>query len=241
MTYEQVWLLETVLLSNPPTEYQIPLWAVHQDHPDPNDVGLQWTINAGRHLREDPQMVEAMLELFQLGDIEFLRGSTKFPSGTTSVRPTAHELFEALVSSCREEEWLTYTLTQKGFDHWEQFAKPNWSLFTNSLIGDEWDLVGWSDIPADIRATTAGSIEAARSLFFHCYYSTNEFFVWDRMAVTTISPWHVFPWKSLPIGYRVKVPITHEQRDLLPFELEWCGQGWPEWIGVRSELLLADQ
>ncbi len=239
MTYEQLWLLETVLLSNPPTEYQVPLWAVHQDQPRPDDVGLQWTINAGRHLSADPQMVEAMLELFQLGDIEFLCGSAKFPEGVKRVRPTAEDLFEALINEPPEQHWLSYTLTQKGFDRWEQFAKPNWNKFSTSLIGDDWDMVAWGDIPVDIRAVTAGSIEAARWLFFYCYHSSNEFFVWDRMTVTTVCHWHVFPWKSLPNGYMVKVPISDEQRVHLPFEMECFGQGYPEWIGVRSDSLRA--
>ena len=204
MRFEELWLLEVVVAAHPPWAGWIPFQSLPDDDPDelgsanPNGYGNHTDINFHHHHLSDDQLLSELALLFEAGDIiATIQGRHPRPAKHVFV-PTRDEMREALHRNWNEP-WLSYTLTAKGFARWEDFAKPNWKLFSHQ--DGVWQENDW-------YCTEAANQRVAQ--YWLKWATSNTRVDWSRAKYDEITPWQVFPFKSLPRGYNARVPIIED-------------------------------
>ena len=107
---------------------------------------------------------------------------------------------------------LSYGMTSRGGARWEAVAKPDWSRFLDESAGLDPDEVEMAGLDRD---------RVASHLQRHTLWAV----VPGSERWTELIPWQATYWKTLPRGYRVRVPWPRESPDKAP---DWAA--YNEWI-----------
>jgi hypothetical protein len=191
MRFEELWLLEAVVAAHPPWEGWIPFRNLPNNDPNdlgqfhPNGYGNHADINFHSHHMSDEQLLDELGQLFAAGEIiGAILGSRWRPPEHLFV-PSLAEIHDAF---CRDNySWLSYTLTPRGFARWEAFARPNWELFRKG--GDGYEGYCCTEAP-NKQMVEYWLSEGTPDVRLDWLHATFE----------ELSPWQVFPCKTLPRG-----------------------------------------
>lgn len=208
MRFEELWLLEVVIGAHPPWDGWIPFWALPDD--DPEETGLcrgflsnHSDINFYSHHMSQERLIEELCQLFDNGQIiaTHLGYSPRQPD--PMFVPTREEIVAGLNRGTKHP-WLCYTLTEKGMRRWEEYAEPNWNVHRQQA--------GICRC-GDFVSTVAASVDVVRRWIeyaSHDGWGYREQAQWDRATYQFIRPWKAYPFKTLPSGVHVLMPMSRD-------------------------------
>ena len=107
-----------------------------------------------------------------------------------------------------EGQCLVYRLSSQGADLWEHLARPDWSKFLVSSVGEhsnQWTLTGTDRDLVKTWRTTGSKIGGGFPVPLE---GTEE---WE-----ILKPWKATYWKILPLGCRLKFEFKTWKRPLFP-------------------------
>ena len=221
--FEELWLLEIVVGSHPPYHGWIPFRNLPDDvQDDPDKMGNHADINFYSHHMPDEQLLDELYHLLTTGEIIGAVVRSGWPPDSLFV-PSRAEIQDAF--NWDNYSWLSYTLTEKGFARWEDYAKPNW---------DKFRCKGGCGSEDETHYATAANPHVAEYWFKWATYGRNVDF--SRASYEEISPWQVFPFKTLPRGVKARLPIIamnnyeQESYDDILREIEpWYQRSVADW------------
>jgi hypothetical protein len=148
--------------------------------------------------------LETFTRLFSRGDLfSVSRRSVKDCLGTDGIEdltrlavsvPTVQQTEMAVVA---DEPSLAFGMTEQGSTRWEAFAEPDWNRYIRhhvSNVDEELDMC-----QSDLWSRTRDRLEDAIRFWYagEPIASTEE---WEAVL-----PWRVTYWKTLQLGYHVKL------------------------------------
>jgi len=188
MEKSEFWLLDVVV------RMWYPLYLLMDD-----EVAL--VFNRPGHGLSHEQLVDTLHRLFQKGDLIAADILERKPSD--EFVPTREQIEAALVDEVR----VYYGLTVQAGARWEDYAKPDWGWYVNASYGA--DENGKSI--AEIEGSNRQRVQEYLSLHDDHYVVPNMEMVEGSNEWAVLTPWHVFYWRTLPKGYRVRVERDREQ------------------------------
>lgn len=205
MRFGELWLLEAIIEAKPPRHGWIPV-ALLPDS-DPNEEGWGRGGASNHHIMDlhphrltDAEVLLELRRLFDGGDIVAAEWGLGYSKPGQVFVPSDTEIQAGFRNDPRR---LCYTFTEWGLARWEEYAKPNWAVFQQACR-QGWDDSGRPVISIEAATQEVGEQWIRAMCELRVYRGRLDL---DQVHVREVRPWQVYPFKTLPEGVCVTVPI----------------------------------
>lgn len=205
MRFGELWLLEAIIEAKPPVHGWIPVALLPDSDPNEENCGRGEASNHQimdlhpHHLTNAAVLME-LRELFDGGDIVAADWGLGYSQPGQIFVPSDSEIQAAFRNDPRR---LCYTFTDRGLARWEQYAKPNWAVFQQHCR-QGWDDSGRAVISIEAATPAVGEQWIRAMCELKVYRGQLQP---DHIHVREVRPWQVYPFKTLPEGVCVTVPL----------------------------------
>lgn len=211
------WLLDIVVGHREPVETLL------SNDPRGEDRYFGEMFNRGPHGLDREGVVAALTALAEEGLILAWRASSEegfdvyaaHPGGFPPTRPQIEEALRRDRSKGIEGTRLYYGLSERGGQHWESLARPDWDRFVDRWEGEAgaFDESMPDDDPSADRRQRQMTSSNRLLLEEHLRRDQETYRIVDPETIRweTLTPWDATYWKRLPQAYRVTYSFWKEE------------------------------
>lgn len=208
LTRAEYWLLESVVLHG--VRLSLIFAETFGSH---GHEGVSSEFNKPSHGLDSRELLQTLLQMQEKGWVAFEENLQSTDESRT-VWCSESNLVNGLRDDCRPPLppcWLSYQLTPRGGEIWEQFAAADWSWFVTVLPHSRGDTCFDSIcVTALSKERLQDALPLLRSVSKQPHGVLDYQFPADDDLMTweAISPWHATYWKQLPVAQTVSWSVA---------------------------------
>lgn len=213
----EYWLLESVLSARSPLH-------ILDERNDKDNVECWYGSLPPQSTHNE--VVSTFYSLFRKGDLQVQHFDDERNPVGPPFSPTLQEIKDGLAGKV----FLEYGLTEQGGAKWERVTNPNWSLL---LLGGRTDNIrNFDDALGDKKGKFLRICAVERSLVeeqVERNRSQGQIPLKGKMIWSSLIPWEVTYWKTLPSGWRLIYQYYQRHIKMAPeafYQEESSGTSW---------------